>query len=92
MRGTAYNRKCYVEYHPNLRIVHNEEQRTNVSGIKHIELEKINVKEMCGLKKSTFTNWADLKQSAVRKNVLIQQYQLGQSEGTGPPAATTTTL
>ena len=29
-----------MEYHPNLRIVHNEEQRTNVSAIKHIELEE----------------------------------------------------
>ena len=62
--------------------MHNEEQQTNVSGIKHIELEKIYVKEMCSLKKSTFTNWADLKQ--------VNDSE-GQSEGTGAAAATTTT-
>ena len=36
---------------------------------------------MCNLKKSTFTNWADLKQ--------VNDSE-GQSEGTGAAAATTT--
>ena len=39
-----------------------------------LSLKNINVKEVCNLKKSTFTNWADLKQ--------VNDSE-GQSEGTG---------